>query len=447
MPHANRPPTPIAWRSTPSFFRYALAAMVALTSLVSPPDGHALLVPQVVDTHVVQSSPTSNFGTAASLEVGGGAHTYLRFDLSSLPPALAKTSVANATLHLWVNKLAKPGPLTLSLHKSAWQENTASYKSIPPPAATAASKEVTVPDGATGKYLEIDVTAWVQSWLNKSTPNNGVAISPRSGSAIAISFDSKENTATSHGPLLDITFTGPAGPQGAVGPQGPTGKDGATGLTGPAGAQGPAGPQGPMGAGAHWRGPFVNDLAGGYAAADVVQYNGQAWIASAAIPSVCLTIKRGECVDLTTHWASPGTSEGAAWQLFASGGVGPAGPQGVQGPVGATGPQGPQGVPGPQGTQGPPGGVTGYELVTVEPGPTPPYQDRYPFWTWAFCPQGKVVTGGGCTIRGTSHVEPLRGTPGSYNGAYFWLCEATPDLFINVLAAPITATAICVNGQ
>src|SRR4029077_8264451 len=69
---------------------------------------------------------------------------------------------------------------------------------------------------------------------------------PSSGSSIAVSFDSKENTSTSHDPELTVSMVS-AGPPGPTGPAGPTGATGPQGPQGPQGATGPAGPQGPQG--------------------------------------------------------------------------------------------------------------------------------------------------------------------------------------------------------
>lgn len=197
------------------------------------------------------------------------------------------------------------------------------------------------------------------------------------------------------GPQGDVGATGPAGPQGAkgdtgaagpAGPQGPQGVKGDNGATGPAGIPGPvgpqgpkgdsgaagpagpAGPQGPMGAGVVWRGPFDPNDSTGYAAGDVVQHGGKAWIASAAVAKHCLNYTQQwvpqlqrfvmVCTSYSTEWPAPETAEGAVWNLFASGGVGPQGPIGLTGPPGPkgdTGDRGPQGIQGPAGAQGPQG--------------------------------------------------------------------------------------------
>jgi hypothetical protein len=106
-------------------------------------------------------------------------------------------------------------------------------------------------------YVTIDVTSVVQAWIGGTLANNGLAL-VASTTGTSANFDSKEATATSHPPLLNVALgapgalggAAPAGPAGAQGPQGPAGVPGPTGpvgATGPAGSPGPQGPPGPGG--------------------------------------------------------------------------------------------------------------------------------------------------------------------------------------------------------
>src|SRR6185503_18652690 len=105
-----------------------------------------------------------------------------------------------------------------------------------------------------GQFLLIDVTNAVRQWLDTST-NNGLALVAHE--ATSVTFDSKENSQTSHEPELIVVLnnrTGPQGPQGpqgtagAQGPQGERGEKGETGAKGEIGPQGAEGPQGVQGA-------------------------------------------------------------------------------------------------------------------------------------------------------------------------------------------------------
>ena len=167
----------------------------------------------------------------------------------------------------------------------------------------------------------------------------------------------------------DTGLTGPSGPAGskgdtgAQGLQGIQGVKGDIGATGPQGAQGLQGIQGPQGGAGTvltWRGTFDPLDATGYAANDMIQYAGNAWIAASAIYKECLAYStiyfNGHpilrCTSYAANWVIPGSPEGAAWNVFATGGVGPQGPAGPQGAKGDTGAQGTQGLQGLQGIQG-----------------------------------------------------------------------------------------------
>jgi hypothetical protein len=145
----------------------------------------------------------------------------------------------------------------------SWSEGKITYNTAP----TLGTQLFSAVSVSSPGYLSLDLTSTVQSWLNGTLANNGIALVPSSGSKISVSFDSKENIFTSHTAQLPLVLVsaGPQGPQGPAGPQGATGltgaigPQGATGLTGPqgpqglqglvgaAGPQGPIGPQGPQG--------------------------------------------------------------------------------------------------------------------------------------------------------------------------------------------------------
>jgi Collagen triple helix repeat (20 copies) len=130
---------------------------------------------------------------------------------------------------------------------------------------------------------------------------------------------------------------GPNGPLGPQGLQGIPGQPGAQGLSGATGAQGLSGPMGPQGAagpvGMSFQGAYSSTT--NYALADGVVFGGAGYVSLVA----------------GNHGNTPDQSPGQ-WALFASGGVGPAGPQGAAGSQGLTGPAGPQGLPGVAGAVG-----------------------------------------------------------------------------------------------
>lgn len=136
---------------------------------------------------------------------------------------------------------------------------------------------------------------------------------------------------------------GPEGPQGPVGPQGEPGLPGEPGPEGPQGPAGPQGEQGPSGA----QGPTGSQGPMGA--------------------------------------QGPVGSQGPAGMPGAPGPIGPEGPQGEQGPVGPAGPTGAQGPAGP--TQALACSVATSDRITTLTGSFDS--------TFALCPFGSQVTGGG----------------------------------------------------
>lgn len=229
----------------------------ALWMLLSSPSW-AVQATLTDDTYISLASRNANFGAAPSLLVQGpsarGAHTYLRFDLSNLPPGTRGSDVGRAVLKLWVNGVTSPGMFDVHPVKGGWSEGAITAVTAPPPGRDEITGvPVTLRDR--NSFVLVDLTELVQDWLDRVLENNGVVLLPNAA-GISVAFDSKENTATSHEPRLEITLKasggsegspGPPGPRGAAGPQGPQGPPGPPGPAGPAGPTGPPGPQGVAG--------------------------------------------------------------------------------------------------------------------------------------------------------------------------------------------------------
>jgi hypothetical protein len=296
---------------------------MVLAALAAAPKAGAVDALLLQDTYVDTAKATLNYGSSGDLRVfkssTGSMRAFLKFSTATLPPGTTAADVKQARLRLWVNSSSSTlGSITLTPVTSAWTESTLTNN-------TSASvtfglpKHLNLPISATGNFVSIDLTDWVQAWLAGTLANQGFVIETGSVSAtLNLYFDSKESALTSHEPQLDITLAGPAGPQGSPGPQGVAG---ATGPAGPAGATGPAGPIGPQG------------LTGATGATGPIGATGA-----------------------TGSQGSPGSTGPTGPQ-------GPAGLQGDTGPAGSTGNTGPAGSVGPAGPQGP----AGPALTQVEP--------------------------------------------------------------------------------
>jgi YVTN family beta-propeller protein len=238
-----------------------IPAALLLSLLATPRVAQAQLPP--TDDAWVKAGTTTNNGSDPGLRVIDAAQstsTFVRFNLGSLPSGTAGSAVAKATLTLFVTVLNSPGAFNVYQVAGPWTEGSITGQTQPALGPQIAAG-VAVANSALDDFVEIDVTAALQDWLNGTT-NNGLALVPVTGSGISVNFAAKENTAPSHEDELLVVLNGPPGPEGPIGPtgasgaqgpigptgsQGPIGPTGATGPAGATGAQGPAGPQGPAG--------------------------------------------------------------------------------------------------------------------------------------------------------------------------------------------------------
>jgi len=301
-------------------FKRNLTLGVCLLGLSVPIGLWAAGANTIADTYISSSSPGSNFGTGASVNIGGGNSGLIQFDLSQLPSGLLASQIDKATMTIFVNTVLVSGGVDISVVTSGWTEAGVTFATRP---TFLSAFALNVPVSTSRQYITVDITQQVKDWVSGATANNGLQISAAVASpGTALTLDSKENQTTSHPAFLDVVIassgpqgpTGPIGPTGATGPQGPAGPTGATGPQGPLGPTGPTGPLGPAG---------------------------------------------------PTGATGP------------QGPLGPTGPTGPQGPLGPTGPTGPQGLLGPTGPTGPigptgPAGPTGGAGSPGSPGAAGP---------------------------------------------------------------------------
>src|SRR5438445_6021594 len=235
--------------------RFSGALIVGLVfvgaPLLGPREASAVLAELAADTSTMASS-RAHHGAAKALRIAGPPtsnrvqKTFLKFDLSTLPPGTTGSDVTRAMLTVFANRVNVPGMLDALRVTSDWSEANVTGNHEPTLGAAVATA---VPVPAKNEFVAIDVTALVKDWLDGVAPNDGVALVANAGAGLFAVLDSKENSRTSHAPTLDIILRGedPAGPPGATGPTGPTG---ATGPTGPTGATRDTGARGD---GRRWR--------------------------------------------------------------------------------------------------------------------------------------------------------------------------------------------------
>lgn len=186
------------------------------------------------DTFTTSSNAAANFGANPQLAVGNGATSLIQFSLTSLPPGLQSSSIARATLIVYINRVTTAGSISFAGLTGPFIESTVTHSSSSGLVGVTLAGPFPLTAGSAGTYLGVDVTALVQSSLFSGTVGFA-AISD--GTAVA-QFDSKENTLSSHPPQLLLALV-------SVGPQGPPGTPGAPGLNGAPGPPGAPGPSGP----------------------------------------------------------------------------------------------------------------------------------------------------------------------------------------------------------
>lgn len=211
--------------------------MVAIAAVL----GRAQNVPSD-DAWILSREPSNNFGSGPNLNVQTpGAFAFIRFDLSSVPSGYTSANIARASMKLYVSAVPSAGSFSVSLVSSSWKESAITFANAPPMGSTIAGN-IPLTAASRNTYVIVDVTSAVQAWVDGIQPNYGIALVGNGG--LSASFNSKENTATSHPPELDIVYqnAGPQGPPGLQGLQGPVGPPGTAGTDwshrrpGPAGA-------------------------------------------------------------------------------------------------------------------------------------------------------------------------------------------------------------------
>lgn len=319
-----------------------LARTVGILTCILPISSQALTLPVTMDATLNSAKPSASNGKAAKLVVDAKQSALLSFSYTSLPASVTGKQVGKATLRLWVGtaKIENTDQLEIYTLNANWTENAVTDATVNVKSNGLLYDSLSLAGVTPGNWLEIDVTQAVKDHLDSGNGNQpaALAILPSATNLAAkssISFDSKENTTTSHPAYIDLQLsesgavgatgaTGAVGPQGAIGPigpqgvPGPTGPQGATGATGPQGETGPAGPQGASGI------VSVTKL-GGYV--DNISASEAAYPFTFHGPTALVTINESQRITATVT-AALATKTGSAqfwldlcYQLQPSGGV------------------------------------------------------------------------------------------------------------------------------
>lgn len=183
-----------AWKSS-----CAMVAIIVLVAFGSPLG--AVTITALGDTYINSVSANANFAPLEILNASPQSITLLNFPLTALPMNVQPAQIAKATLQLWVQKASvnPAGYVNVYRVTTSWNGPSVTWATGPGFSPVLLTKALT---GGSNYYLELDVTDQVKSWLGGQV-NYGLAVN----STGDVLFDSKENTGTSHAPLLDITVT------------------------------------------------------------------------------------------------------------------------------------------------------------------------------------------------------------------------------------------------
>jgi hypothetical protein len=131
--------------------------VVQATAQYAPAGASVLTFSPEADTYVVQTSASTNYGTAKSLRVDSSPITdsYLRFVVTGLNGA----PVQSALLRIYANSANTTGFSVQEVADNTWVENQVHYSNAP-----AAGITISTPQPfARGTWVEVDVSSYVQA--------------------------------------------------------------------------------------------------------------------------------------------------------------------------------------------------------------------------------------------------------------------------------------------
>jgi len=165
---------------------------------------HGLTIPASEDTMGYGNTLLKASGALPSLNVDGARTSYIYFDLNDIP---SDAVVRWAKLRLFLPTVRTKGAgLGVHLVTGTWNEALASMQ----PAIDQGTLGVIEPEKlASKRFVTVDITSTVQSWISGGTSNEGLAVTPiiKAGMATAsVMLTSKEGTILGLPAELDIEF-------------------------------------------------------------------------------------------------------------------------------------------------------------------------------------------------------------------------------------------------
>ena len=164
------------------------------------------------DTTLTLTGHATNMGTKPTLSVDTKHDGLVQFDLAGLPPNTSSTNVRSAALTVFVGNVTLPKGITSGTVNLLQVSGTWNELEIPSGLTFSSIQRAVFNHESKDSFVRFDVTALVKQWIDGAVDNDGLALAAASGtrSGVALSLDSKENSATSHPAVLQIEL-GPPG--------------------------------------------------------------------------------------------------------------------------------------------------------------------------------------------------------------------------------------------
>lgn len=189
---------PLTMKSFRELLLMALACMSVQQSA-------ALTLPVAEDTFSTtvgnEAVIVAKSGVSTFLSVSPKQIAYIRFDVGNFAAVLPAAEVKRAWLTLHVEDVLKPGALSVHRATSEWSE-IVSGKIDAPPIALPALATVPAESVAEDRFILVDVTEQVRTWLSAPVGDFGFAIAGDGTSSVRIG--SKEGPAKGHHATLEI---------------------------------------------------------------------------------------------------------------------------------------------------------------------------------------------------------------------------------------------------
>ena len=157
------------------------------------------------DTNIKQLYPEENKGESEKIDVWNypdqDKQAFVRFDFSQIPRGAI---VQKAVLKLYVYAVRNPGIIHFHAVHGQWHEYSLNYLNAGTLSLTHLFPHF-VRSSDLNRYVEVDVTALVQSWVSGELANDGLSISAdESNGDVRVDFHSRD--ALSNPSFLELTL-------------------------------------------------------------------------------------------------------------------------------------------------------------------------------------------------------------------------------------------------